>query len=149
MQTEGSVLGSGLSPQSPTAGRGHITPHMCLWGMPPLIAGISVHPATIWLFRAAAAGTGSKPRWGLARQGPEEMWSLILCRAFCSVGNTGAALPRAVSLCASHSGGPDANLEVDSCHFTTECVEKGHSLIRECSGNSGAISKSQGLLLSV
>lgn len=143
------MLGSGLSPQNPTAGRGHITHHMCLWGMPPLIAGISVHPATIWLFRAAAADTRSKPRWGLARQGPEEMWPLMSCRAFCSVVNAGAALPRAVSLCASHSGGPDANLEVDSCHFTTECVEIGHSLIQECSGNSGAIRKSQGLLLSV
>ena len=42
----------------------------------------------------------------------------------------GIGLPRLFALSACCSGSPETDLEIDNCHFTTECVENSHSLQR-------------------
>lgn len=123
IETKGSVLGAGLSPRSPTD-RAAIW-HTCAFRAAPwLIAGMALCPTTICLGRAAAANSWqSQPGiCSLRNRGNLVCYSALFFLCCCLYRRCSAQGPVALRI-----SGPD--LEIGSCHFTTECVENSHSLI--------------------
>lgn len=98
-------------------------------GVPLLIAAISLCPACHLALQNSSCKHLANPGRALVSRDQRKFGYLFY--ATLSVLFFLHALPRLGSWhSASRSGGPDTNVEIDNCHFTTECVENSHSLQR-------------------